>query len=92
MNFANITQMIFSNHAKGYRTLTHENPPVGLTLCAQKDSAVAHYALEGLSNKVLAAEYHTALPDEKAIAAELERARRMLEERTVVKMERDIRQ
>jgi hypothetical protein len=26
-------------------------------LCAQKDEAVAHYALEGLPNKVLAREY-----------------------------------
>jgi hypothetical protein len=32
-----------------------ENPPVGLILCAQKDEAVAKYALAGLPNKVLAA-------------------------------------
>jgi hypothetical protein len=37
--------------------LPGENPPVGLILCAEKDSAVARYALEGLPNKVLAAEY-----------------------------------
>jgi hypothetical protein len=48
-----------------------ENPPVGLILCASKGTAEAHYALEGLPNKVLAAEYRTELPDEKLVAGEL---------------------
>jgi len=38
--------------------------------------AEAHYALEGLPNKVLAAEYRTVLPDEKLLADELVRTRR----------------
>ena len=58
-----------------------ENPPVGLILCAEKGAAEAHYALDNLSNKVLAAEYQTVLPDEKLIAEELERSRLQLEER-----------
>ena len=49
-----------------------ENPPVGLILCAEKDEAVAQYALEGLPNKVMAAEYRTALPDEELLASEIE--------------------
>jgi hypothetical protein len=36
-------------------------------------------------NKVIAAEYKTALPDEKTLVAEVERTRRMLEERAAVK-------
>lgn len=52
-----------------------------LILCAQKDSAVARYALEGLPNKVLAAEYRMALPDEQTLAAEVDRTRRLLERR-----------
>ena len=56
-----------------------ENPPVGLILCAQKDAAIAKYALEGLPNKVLAAEYRTTLPDEKLIEAELTKTKRLLE-------------
>jgi hypothetical protein len=55
-----------------------ENPPVGLILCAQKDESVARYALEVLPNKVLAAEYHTTLPDEEVLAAELDRTHKML--------------
>jgi len=72
---------LYLNYAREHWTHPDENPPVGLILCAQKDHAVAHYALEGLSNKVLAAEYRTALPDEKLLADELERTRRMLEGR-----------
>lgn len=47
-------------------------------LCAQKDNAVAHYALEGLPNKVLAAEYKTVLPDAKSIANAINEGRRGL--------------
>jgi len=70
---------IYLNYAREHWTHPNENPPVGLILCAQKDYAVAHYALEGLPNKVLAAEYRTALPDEKTLVAEIEKTRRMLE-------------
>ena len=55
-----------------------ENPPVGLILCARKGHDVARYALESLGNKVLAAEYRTALPEESVLTAEIERTRRML--------------
>jgi hypothetical protein len=48
-------------------------------LCTQQDLAVARYALDGLPNKVVATEYHTTLPDEQTLAAELERSRRALE-------------
>jgi predicted nuclease of restriction endonuclease-like (RecB) superfamily len=61
--------------------LPDENPPVGLILCASKGSMLAKYALEGLPNQVLAAEYRTALPDEQTIAAEVEVARKLLESR-----------
>ena len=70
---------LYLNYAREHWTHPNENPPVGLILCAQKDYAVAHYALEGLPNKVLAAEYRTALPDEKTLVAEIEKTRRMLE-------------
>ena len=72
---------LYLNYARENWTLDNENPPVGLILCAYRDTAVAKYALEGLPNKVMAAEYRTTLPDEKLIAAELERARRLLDER-----------
>jgi predicted nuclease of restriction endonuclease-like (RecB) superfamily len=72
---------LYCNYARKHWTLEDENPPVGLILCADKDEAVAHYALDGLPNKVLAAEYRTALPNEEILAAEIERARRAIKDR-----------
>ena len=56
-----------------------ENPPVGLILCSEKDEALAQYALDGLPNKVMAAEYRIALPDEEILMAELDRTRQAIE-------------
>lgn len=74
---------LYCNYAREHWVLDGENPPVGLILCARKDAAVARYALEGLPNKVLAAQYRTALPDEKLIEAELIKTRRLLAGRTL---------
>jgi predicted nuclease of restriction endonuclease-like (RecB) superfamily len=72
---------LYLNYAREHWMLAGENPPVGVILCAQKDEAVVHYALEGLPSKVLAAEYRMALPDSSILAEELQRTRRLLEQR-----------
>jgi predicted nuclease of restriction endonuclease-like (RecB) superfamily len=69
---------LYLNYAKEHWTNNDENPPVGLILCAEKDSAVAKYALEGLPNKVLASEYKLALPDEKILRDELKKTQKLL--------------
>ncbi len=74
---------LYLNYARENWMKRGENPPVGLILCAGKGAAVAHYALDGLPNKVMAAEYQTVLPDEKLLAEELERTRRELEARQI---------
>ena len=61
---------LYLNYAREHWTRPDENPPVGLILCAKKDAAVAKYALDGLPNKVLAAEYLTKLPREEVLIAE----------------------
>ena len=79
---ADMGQMhLYLNYAREHWTHSDENPPVGLILCATKNAAVVHYALEGLPNKILAAEYRTVLPDEASLVAELERTQRNLEGR-----------
>jgi predicted nuclease of restriction endonuclease-like (RecB) superfamily len=84
-SYADAGQMhLYLNYASEHWMKPGENPPVGLILCAEKGAAQAHYALDNLSNKVLAAEYQTVLPDEKLIAEELERSRRELEKRASV--------
>jgi predicted nuclease of restriction endonuclease-like (RecB) superfamily len=73
---------LYLNYAREHWAQPDENPPVGLILCAEKDDAIAKYALEGLPNKVLAREYKLALPNEKRLAAEIEKTRDLLERRT----------
>lgn len=72
---------LYLNYAREHWTHADENPPVGLILCAEHRAGVAKYALAGLPNKVLAAEYRTALPTEETLAAELDRTRKILEGR-----------
>jgi hypothetical protein len=72
---------LYLNYAREHWVRDNENPPVGLILCAQKDEAIARYALEGLPNKVMASEYRTALPDEKELAAEIQRTQKTFETR-----------
>jgi predicted nuclease of restriction endonuclease-like (RecB) superfamily len=72
---------LYLNYAREHWVHEGENPPVGLILCTGKDAAVAHYALDRLPDKVLAAQYRLALPDEKTLAVEVERARKVIESR-----------
>jgi hypothetical protein len=70
---------LYLNYAREHWMKPGENPPIGLILCAGKGAAEVHYALDGLPNKVLAAEYHTVLPDATLLAEELQRTRAALE-------------
>jgi hypothetical protein len=74
---------MYCNYAREHWTLPGENPPVGLILCARAKSALARYALDGLPNKVMAAEYKTVLPDTKMLTEELEKSRREFETRRI---------
>ena len=76
---------LYLNYAREHWTHEDENPPVGLILCSQKDEAVARYSLEGLSNKVMAAEYRTTLPNEELLAAEIDRTRQKINLRATIK-------
>ena len=73
----------YLNYAREHWVREGENPPVGLILCSEKDEALAQYALEGLSNKVMAAEYRITLPNETVLAAELDRTRQAMELRAL---------
>ncbi len=77
---------LYLNYARENWVHEGENPPVGLILCARKNEAVARYALEGLPNKVMAAEYRTALPDEKTLATEIIRTQEILRKREALSL------
>jgi predicted nuclease of restriction endonuclease-like (RecB) superfamily len=86
LTHADVGQMhMYCNYAKENWTLPDENPPVGLILCADKGHALARYALDGLPNKIMAANYKTVLPDAEVLQKELEKTRLLLESRGVVR-------
>ena len=49
----------------------HENPAIGVLLCASKDQEVVEYALSRSLSPALIAEYQTQLPDKKLLQAKL---------------------
>lgn len=49
----------------------HENPAIGVLLCASKDEEVVEYALSRSLSPALIAEYQTRLPDKKLLQAKL---------------------
>ncbi|MEO6353688.1 MAG: PDDEXK nuclease domain-containing protein [Burkholderiaceae bacterium] len=49
----------------------HENPAIGVLLCASKDDEVVEYALSRALSPALIAEYQTRLPDKKLLQAKL---------------------
>ena len=51
----------------------HDNPPIGIILCTDKDSIVAEYALGGLSNKIFASKYILYMPDKQQLISQVER-------------------
>ncbi|MGA8515102.1 MAG: PDDEXK nuclease domain-containing protein [Burkholderiaceae bacterium] len=86
LTHADVGQMhMYCNYAKENWTMEGENPPVGLILCADKGHALARYALDGLPNKIMAANYKTVLPDAEVLQKELEKTRLMLESRGAVR-------
>lgn len=49
----------------------HENPAIGVLLCASKDDEVVEYALSRSLSPALIAEYQTRLPDKQLLQAKL---------------------
>ena len=49
-----------------------DNPPIGIILCAEKDSVAAEYALGGLSNNIFASRYVLYMPDKEQLIAQVE--------------------
>jgi len=49
----------------------HENPAIGVLLCASKDAEVVEYALSRTLSPAMIAEYKTQLPDKKLLQAKL---------------------
>ena len=50
---------------------SHENPAIGVLLCASKDDEVVEYALSRTASPALIAQYETQLPDKALLQSKL---------------------
>jgi predicted nuclease of restriction endonuclease-like (RecB) superfamily len=86
-------QMLFyCGYARHHWSMSGENPPIGLILCAESGNSLPRYTLDMVKDegKVLTAEYKTELPDPELLEAELRKTRKILEERNSKKSECDL--
>ncbi len=54
----------YLNYLRENVAYPHENPPVGLILCAERDAETVRYATAGLDNQLFVSRYLIALPSE----------------------------
>lgn len=60
----------------------HENPAIGVLLCASKDDEVVEYALSRSASPALIAQYRTQLPDKALLQAKLHEFYLLADQRT----------
>ena len=61
-----------------------DGPTIGLILCTEKDEVVAKYSVLSDRRQIFASKYMLYLPTEKELSREIERERRLIEDRTEV--------
>ena len=59
----------------------NDNPTIGLILCAKKDETIAKYSVLNEGKQLFASKYMLYLPTEKELQQEVQRERRLLENR-----------
>ncbi len=78
---AHAGQMSFYlNYLAEHATRSDENPPVGILLCAGKDSEVVRYATAGLADSLFVSRYMLELPTEEELVKWLQAERALLEQ------------
>lgn len=58
---------VYLNYFKENEMVENDNPPIGIILCSQKDNALVHYALGGLSQEIFVSKYKLQLPTEQEL-------------------------
>jgi predicted nuclease of restriction endonuclease-like (RecB) superfamily len=66
-------------------TATDDNPTVGLILCTEKNETVAKYSVLSDRKNIFASKYMLYLPTEQELAEELQKERRLIEDRIAEK-------
>ena len=59
----------------------NDNPTIGIILCAEKDETVVKYSILNDSKQLFATKYMPYLPTESELIAEIEREKRLINEK-----------
>ena len=70
---------MYVNYYDRKEKLPHENPTIGVLLCADKNDAVVKYTLPEDNETILASKYQLYLPTEQELLNELKRELGVLE-------------
>ncbi len=62
----------------------HENPSVGLILCATKDDTVVEYALNRSMSPALVADYKLHLPDKQILESKLAEISKLTNNKSII--------
>ena len=54
---------LYLNYYQEHEMTEHDNPPIGLILCADKDDSLVRYATVGMANELFVSKYKITLPD-----------------------------
>lgn len=74
---------MYEDHCK----VPGDNPTIGLILCSRKSEAIAKYSVLNESKQIFASKYMLHLPTEQELQREIERERRLIEERGATQYE-----
>jgi len=67
-----------------YRT-EGDNPTIGLILCARQSETIAKYSVLSENRQIFASKYMLYLPSEQELVQEIERERRFIEDRLLMR-------
>ena len=73
-----------NSYIRMYDALTKQdddNPTIGLILCSEKNEAIAKYSVLNDAKQIFASKYKLTLPTEEELQTELNKARKIIEER-----------
>ncbi|NLO70523.1 MAG: DUF1016 domain-containing protein, partial [Porphyromonadaceae bacterium] len=64
---------MYLNYYKSEINDEHDNEPIGIILCTDKDRIQAEYALGGLSNQIFASKYTLYIPNKEELEKQVEK-------------------
>ena len=64
---------MYVNYFDRVERLKHENPTIGILLCAEKNNAVVKFSLPETNRNIIASKYELYLPSEEQLIEEIKK-------------------